>query len=411
MSRLAKLLNEQLDMTELQKHYPTERIITGQGVLPCVIRDGKKMLQFSGLDYLGLATDPRIEEAAIDAIREYGVGALASRLTTGTLDIHRELEKKLAGFMGAEDATVFTSGMMTNLGTVPAVICSSLILLCPGEKAHGARTIFIDELSHASLQDATILARWGKTKKIEYKHCDTNDLRQKVAKFGTDLNLIITDGVFSMDGDVAPLNEIAEIARESGSVIYCDDAHGVGVLGENGRGTCELLSVEDQVDVRMGVISKALGTMGGFIAGDAWFIKYLRHCRTQMFSMGLPAAETAATIKAIEIAQNEPWRRQRVLQSADYLRSNLEALGYNVLNSTSQIVPVLLGEEKFAHKVETELENREILSPILKYPSTPKGMARLRLFPTALHTKEQLDYFLNAMSDIAVSMKTESMFA
>lgn len=400
MSRMRRILSQQLNLYELENRYPPERIITGQGIEPYVVRDGRKMLQFSGLDYLGLATDPRVEQAAIDAIKEYGVGALASRLTTGTLDIHRVLEARLAEFMCAEDAVVFTSGMLTNLGTLPAVICPPLSLLVPGPKQKAKRSIFIDELSHASLKDATWLARWGRTGVYEYRHSNMGALQESLQKFRGDFNLIVTDGVFSMDGDIAPLNEIVQLAEEFDAAIYCDDAHGVGVIGQNGRGACELCGVESSIDIRMGVISKAFGTLGGYIVGDAWFIRYLRHCRTQIFSMGVPAAEAAATIKALEIARQEPWRRAKVLAHADYLRSNLLEMGFNTLGNMTQIVPVLIGEENLARQIEIELDKRDILSPMVEYPSTPIGKARLRLFPTALYEKHHLDQFLNAMAEI-----------
>lgn len=401
--RLREVVETQLDIRLISEHYPIERLIAGQEVRPHITLNGSDVLQFASLDYLGLATDERVIEAGVKALRKYGVGALASRLVSD-LSIHRELELRIADFMNTDDAVVFTSGSVANQGAIPAVIASPLSMLCPGTHTHATRAIFVDELTHSSVRDGIALTRGAHVRSIVYRSGDMLDLERQLSASSAELKMIITDGIFSTSGRLAPLQDICRLAEKYNAVIYVDDAHAIGVLGPNGRGTCEFLGVEDQVDVKMGVISKALGTMGGFIAGDDWFIQYLRHSRPQIHSMPLPAAECGATIKAIEIAQDEPWRRQKVLALAESLRSGLQAIGFDTLGSVSQVVPILIGDELLARKFACDLEERGVFCPPFEYPAVPMGQAVLRFCPSALHTKEDIDQLLGALSELCNSM-------
>lgn len=403
--RLRNIIGAQLDVDEMSNYYPERRIVCGQGVRPYIIMNGRKILQFASLDYLGLATDERVTEAEVQATRKYGSGALPSRLIA-ELEINRELERKIAEFMNTEDSVVFTSGSTTNQGTIPAVIASQLSHLCPGNNTHATRAVFIDWLTHASCKDAISLTRGARVKTIEYDRGGMDDsgllsdLERLISIHHAELNLIITDGIASTNGRVIPLRGVCEIAEKYEAAIFVDDAHATAVLGENGRGTCELLGVEDKVDIRMGVISKALGTMGGFIVGEEWFIEYLRHSRPQIHSMPLPPGECGATIKAIEIARKEPWRRQKVLRLAEYLRSHLQEIGFDTLGSTTQIVPVFIGDELLARQFADDLEEQGIFCPPFEYPAVPEKQALLRFCPTALHEQEDIDRLLDTISKL-----------
>lgn len=398
--RLRKFIGAQVNLDVMAAAYPQQHLLSGQEVRPHITFDGKEVLQFASLDYLGLATDPRVVEAGVQAMRQYGMGALASRLVSD-LKIHRDLELKIAEFMNADDSVVFTSGSVANQGTIQALIASPLAALAPGSNTHVFRTVFSDALTHSSIKDGVNLARGSRTRKVKYKSGDMVSLEHFMKTDTAELKIVITDGIFSTNGRVAPLPEICRIAEKYGAIVYVDDAHATGVLGENGRGSCELLDVEDKVDVRMGVISKALGTMGGFIVGESWFIQYLRHSQPQIHSMPLPPAECAATIKAIEIAQSEPWRRQTVLALAERLRSGFQEIGFDILGSTTQVVPILIGDEMTARSFADELfEERGIFCPPFEYPAVPEGEAVIRFCPSALHKEEDIDRLLDALADM-----------
>ncbi|MCL5407554.1 MAG: pyridoxal phosphate-dependent aminotransferase family protein [Patescibacteria group bacterium] len=397
--RLKNVIAAQLNIKEMSDYYPERRIAKGQAVRPYIVLGGKELLQFGSLDYLGLASDERVIEAEAKAARKYGCGALPSRMVI-EMDINKELERKIAGFMGEEDSVVFTSGSAANHGTIPAVIASPLSYLCPGENTRASRAVFIDELSHSSAKDAAYLTRGANVKVINYRSGDMQDLEHKLNLHKTDLNLIVTDGIFSTSGGIAPLEDICVIAEVFGAVVYVDDAHATGILGKKGRGTCELAGVGNRVDVKMGVISKALGSMGGFIVGEKWFIEYIRHSRPQIHSMPLSPGECGAAIKALEIAQSEPWRRQQVLALADKLRFGLKQIGFDTLSSSTQVVPILIGDELLARQFADDLEEKGIFCPPFEYPAVPKGEAVLRFCPTALHDLEDIDHLLGVIKGL-----------
>ncbi len=396
---LREIIESQIDLKGLaQNHFrPQLKVADGQAVGSHVIFKGRDCLQLTGQDYLGLTTDPRVIDAA-ESTRAYGIGALGSAIITGTLDLHLHLQKSLSGFMGSEDAVIFTTGMLANLGCIPAVIKSPYRAFMRGY-GNSKSAIFADDRSHESLRMACDLCKAHGVEIHKYHHCDYNHLDELITSFGRDNNLVITDGTFSMDGDIAPLKEITDVAehhcqRGLRTVVYEDDAHGIGVLGANGRGVAELLDVEDKLIV-MGVLSKAFGTLGGFVIGDKWFTDYLSYCSTHMFSLALPPAETAATIESIRIVAGEPYRAQKILKDADYLRLSLRQNGYEVLGDKTQIVFIVIGDENESARISSALEDEGILCPEIKFPAVSPGRAGLRVTTTYSHTQDDLDDFLN----------------
>ncbi len=402
---LRKVIHRQIDLAGLKKNHmrAEKEVIDGQGVEPYVVQDGKKMLQMTSLDYLSLASDSRVIDAGCKAMKEYGVGSLPSPIVTGTLDIHIQLRKLLASYMNEEDAIVFSSGMLTNIGTIQAII-DPIYRYAINRPEKTQRVIFADALNHESIKMACWLAENRGVAVHTYRHCDIQHLDHLMCHHAGDLNLIVTDAMFSMEGDIAPLKPITQIAESFRTsqrqvVVYVDDAHGVGVLGDNGRGACELCGVEQDV-VRMGVVSKAFGTLGGYIVGPEWFIDFLCYSSSQIFSMGVPAAETASTITAINIAISEPWRRQKLLENSEYLRKNLIEAGFEVLGDV-HIISVIIGGEKESSQMAAGLKKNGILCPEIKYPAVALGKARMRISPVSAHSKSDLDLFLNVFVDVA----------
>jgi len=373
------------------------KVVSGAGVLPRVTIGGREYLQFSSLDYLGLATDPRVRDAAKRAIDVYGVGALASRVADGSLDIHEKLEREIAGFLGTEAAVAFTSGTLANIGAVLSTLASRYPALV-GRPSRVKRAFFVDSLSHESIRLGLEIAEARGVPVHKYSHGNIEHLARRLKEHPCDASVIITDGVFSMDGDVAPLPEIVALAKTYGAAVYVDDAHGVGILGETGRGTGELFGVEADIDIQVGVLSKAFGVLGGYVAGPRWFIDLVGLSETQIFTMAIPAAEAAAVVEALRIAQEEPWRREKVLALASYMRQGLEELGFCTMGSSTQIVPVLIGDEDACQDVVDFLLDNGIVTTAYAFPAAPIKKARLRLFPTAYHSEADVDKLLEVMS-------------
>jgi 7-keto-8-aminopelargonate synthetase-like enzyme len=398
---LREIVASQVNLEKLMgEYFPEVKVPNGQAVDSHVIVNGRRFIQLAGQDYLSLTIDPRVIEAAVHAMKEYGIDALGSPVVAGTLDLHIKLQNVLAQFMGADGAVIFTTGMLTNLGSIPAIISSPYQMLARGTNRKSKRAIFPDQKSHTSIQIATDVCKAHGVSVHSYEHASYDDLDRRIKQFGCEYNLVITDGVFSMDGDIAPLGEIVQVAESHSdagrkTAVYVDDAHGVGVLGENGRGVCELLGVENKV-VTMGVLSKAFGTLGGFVTGPKWLTDYLSYSLTHMFSLSLPPAETAASIAAIEIVREEPYRRKKLLANADFLRKSLMEKGFKVLGKGTQIVFVVIGDEDEAKKVSAELEKESILCPAIGFPAVSIGQAGLRLTPTFKHEVSELEEFLTA---------------
>ncbi len=350
-----------------------------------IVLDGKPVIDFSANDYLGLAGDPRIAAAAIRFLEQDSTGAAAARLISGNYAVHTELEAALAKFKNTEAALLFGSGYSANLGTVPALV--------------GKRdVVYSDELNHASLLDATKLS---KAEVRVFPHSDLGALRQLLAddvgKFRR--RLIVVDGVFSMDGDLFPLDQLVPLAREFDAWTYVDDAHGTAVIGANGRGSAEHFGVEGEIDVIMGTLGKSLGTSGAFIAGSATLIEYLLHrARAFVFTTSSPPALAAATLESIRIVQEEPWRREQLWENARYLRSQLAAIGVSAPgHASSYVVPVIIGSVKKTMEVGQVLRDAGYHVGAVRPPTVPMGTSRLRITVSAAHTKEQIDGLVTAL--------------
>ncbi len=369
--------------------YPVINTVTGSPAAEEISVGGKRLLQFCSCSYLGLSNHPVLKTAAKDAIDNYGVGTTSSGIISGYTDVHYEVEKAIAKFMKSEWAIFFNSVTLTSQGIITTVIKPPLATLFPGINSGSDSTaVFSDMENHASLFDAVKLARPDKTN--FYHHCDANHLEDLLKRSTAKRKLIVTDGYFSMAADLAPLPEIIDLAEKYGALLMVDDAHGSGVLGENGRGSAELLDVEDKIHFFVGSFSKGFGVRGGFTIGDETFIKYLRvSSRGYMFSATLPPSIPAAAIKALEMAEKEPWRREQVLKNAAFIRDQLKARGFEVLGDY-HVVPWLIGDEEKAQAISQGLEDNDILVPCARYPAVPKGKALIRFMPTANHTQAQL---------------------
>ncbi len=388
-------------VTELREkgYYPTIRTITS-GIDPEITIDGRRLLMFCSNDYLALANFPKVKSAAIAAIENYGVSTCASRLISGNTDLHEDLENELADFLGTESAIVFTTGYMANSGVIPALVNGiNMFRLLKKE------TIIIsEELNHASIIDGCKIAK----NRVEvYKHSDTNDLEKKLKKFRSKRKIVITDAVFSMDGDYAPIKSIVGLCRSYNALLMVDEAHSIGVLGKTGRGVTEFFDLEpnEDIPVLMGTLSKAIGSIGGYIAGSKLLIDYLRvTARSYIFTASpLPPASTAAAIQAIREIKNNPKLVTSLNKNADYLRTGLKQHGFDTLNSSTPIIPIVIGDEVKAIKFSDRLFNEGILAPCVRWPAVPKGKARIRCVVMATHTKEHLDTFIEKCKKIKLN--------
>jgi 8-amino-7-oxononanoate synthase len=356
---------------------------------PCTVINGKDVLLLASNSYLGLCDDKRLEHAAINAIKYYGVGAGGSRLTTGSYRVHKELEERIAQFKGTESSFVFNTGYMANLGTISGL-------------ADKSWTIFSDQLNHASIIDG---CRLSGAKIVIYKHCDMDDLWDKVKRHQGENGLIVTDGVFSMDGDIAPLPDIVKIAKEFGLFTMVDDAHATGVLGPNGAGVADYFSIKSGIDIQMGTLSKALASEGGYVAGKKVLVDYLRHrARTFVYSTALAPATIAVALRALQIVQEEPGLRRILMENAQWLQNKLNSLGFNVLESKTPIIPVIIDNANEAVQFSQRLFEEGIFIPAIRPPTVPIGTSRLRITIMATHTKEKLHYVVSTMKKIGQAL-------
>jgi glycine C-acetyltransferase/8-amino-7-oxononanoate synthase len=347
--------------------------------------DGRPVILMASNNYLGLATHPAVTRAAIEATGRFGAGAGAARLISGTLPPHEELETELARFKGTEAALTFGSGYLANLGAIPALIGAGGLILA-------------DRLCHASLIDGCRLS--GASLRV-YRHNDMAHLKSLLAKRPAKREtLIVTDGVFSMDGDLAPLSELAGLADRSGARLFVDDAHGTGVMGARGRGTLEHFDVEDRIPFHMGTLGKALGTSGAYIAGPAAVIRYLVNtARTFLFATAPPPATAAATVAALRIVRAEPERRARLWENRHYLHAGLAALGFRLTGSASPILPVIVGDAQKAVALAGRLLELGVYAPAIRPPTVPKETSRIRVTVTSEHSRAQLDRALAAFGE------------
>ncbi|WP_063567444.1 glycine C-acetyltransferase [Paenibacillus sp. O199] len=369
-------------------------IDTLQGANGPVIRiDGKSLINLSSNNYLGLATDYRVIDASVKASQTYGAGAGAVRTINGTMDLHIELEEKLARFKKTEAVIVYQSGFNCNMAAISAVM-----------DQHDA--ILSDELNHASIIDGCRLSR---AKVIRFKHSDMNDLRQqaKDAKESGQYHkiMVITDGVFSMDGDIAKLPEIVKIAEEFDLITYVDDAHGSGVLGA-GAGTVKHFGLSDRIDFQIGTLSKAIGVVGGYVAGKKQLIEWLKlRSRPFLFSTSLPPAAIAACSASVDILMNDKELIEKLWENGNDLKNGLSRLGYDVGQSETPITPCIIGDEVTTQQFSKRLYEEGVYAKAIVFPTVPKGTGRIRNMPTAAHTKEMLDQVISVYEKVGKEMK------
>ncbi|QWK09895.1 MAG: glycine C-acetyltransferase [Thermoflexus hugenholtzii] len=379
-------IREELQALQEQGLYIHIRTIqSAQG--PWLIVDGRRVLNFCSNNYLGLANHPRMREAARQAIEKYGVGPAAVRTIAGTLDLHLILEEKLARFKGVEAAISFQSGFNANLATIPALV---------GE----GDAIFSDELNHASIIDGCRLSR---ARIVRYAHNDPSDLEAKIREnLGTfRRGLIVTDGVFSMDGDIAPLPEIVEIAERYHLMLMVDDAHGEGVLGRGGRGIVDHFGLHGRVDIEVGTLSKAFGVVGGYVAGRREIVEWLRQRgRPFLFSSAMTAADTAACIAAVEILEESTELVDRLWENTRYFKEEMRRLGFDLGQSVTPITPVMLGDAHLAQTFSRRLFEEGVFAQAIGYPTVPRGKARIRVMISAAHSREDLDRGLEAFAKV-----------
>ncbi|MGC9605704.1 MAG: pyridoxal phosphate-dependent aminotransferase family protein [Minisyncoccia bacterium] len=397
-----KSLSQAVNFIKKHGFYPYPPVVSSPHA-PEVVVNGKKVLMFATNNYLDLMTDPRVIEAAVQGARKWGIGNGSARLLTGNLEIHNQLEEKIAAFKHREAAVSFVSGYMANSGTIPALVNVpkfSLASLFSEKIAKDKDTIiFSDEYNHAS---AIAGIRLSGAKKEIYKHLDINDLLEKLKNYPvSQRKMIVTDGVFSMDGDIAPLPQILEQARQYKAIVYLDDAHGTGILGPHGRGVEDYYNVEGQVDVIMGTFTKCFGGVGGFVVGSKDLVDYLKITSDSfIFTAPIAPPVVCGLIKSIEIATEETWRREKVLANALYMKDQLANIGINFLNSRTQIIPIFIGNEKKAMDASVKLLERGIFIPAARWPAVPKGKARLRTTVSTAHTKEQINVLIENLKEI-----------
>jgi glycine C-acetyltransferase len=379
-------LDEALDSMRAEGLYRKLRVLEGEQK-PRATFDGREVINLSSNNYLGLTTHPKLREAAIRAVQTLGAGSGSVRTIAGTMDLHMELERKIAAFKKTEASVVFQSGFAANAGTVSSLLGKEDLILS-------------DELNHASIIDGARLSR--ATIRV-FPHKDVNALRALLDETASvKRRLVITDGVFSMDGDIAPLREIAALAREHGAIMMVDDAHASGVLGKNGRGTIDHFGVHGQVDIQVGTLSKAIGVLGGYVCGTKSLIEYLYHrARPFLFSTSHPPAVAAACVAAFEVLEQEPERIERLWANTNRFRAGLKRLGFDTGLSETPIIPILVGEADRAMRLSDRAFERGVFAQGIGYPTVAKGKARLRAIVTATHTEEELDKALEILGDAA----------
>src|SRR5215207_2968760 len=367
-------LQDRLDELEGLGLYRRMRMVSGpQG--PRVVLDGKPVLLLCSNNYLGLADHPRVREAAADAAMRWGAGAGASRLVSGNMTLHRRLEDRLAAFKGTQSALLFGSGYLANLGVVPAL-------------ARRGEIVFSDELNHASIIDG---CRLSGAETFVYRHGDVDNLAWGLRNADGRGALIVTDGVFSMDGDVAPLEEIVELARRHDVRVMVDDAHGTGTLGPGGRGAVADAGLDGEIDVVVGTLGKALGSYGAYVACDHEMVRYLvNSARSLVYSTGLPPAAAAAAMAALELLQEQPRRVERLVDNAATLREELAREGFDVSGSETPIVPLIVGDAELAMRICEAALEQGVFAQAIRPPTVPDLTSRLRLAVMASHTRAEL---------------------
>jgi glycine C-acetyltransferase len=378
-------LGAELDTLRQQGLYRHLRILEGEQ-RPKATFDHRQVVNLSSNNYLGLTTHPRLRQAALDATHRFGVGSGSVRTIAGTMEIHMQLERRLADFKKTEAVVVFQSGFAANAGTVAAVLTKDDVVVS-------------DELNHASIIDGS---RLSKAAIKVFPHKDPDAARKIIRELpATQRKLLITDGVFSMDGDVGALPELCGVAEEFGCIMMVDDAHASGVFGRNGRGTIDHFGLHGRVDIQVGTLSKAIGALGGYVAGSRTLIEFLYHrARPFLFSTSHPPGVAAACIAALDVLMEEPQIIDRLWENTRFFKSGLKALGFNTGSSESPITPVIVGEAALAMKLSDRLFQEGVFAQGIGYPTVARDKARVRTIVTATHTRDELQFALDVFGKV-----------
>jgi glycine C-acetyltransferase len=388
-------LSDELNALKQKGTYFKLRVLDDEQAAVCHF-DGRKVINLASNNYLGLTTHPKLREAALEATRKYGVGSGAVRTIAGTMKIHIELEEKIARFKGVEACVVFQSGFTANAGTVSSFL---------GKDDY----IITDELNHASIIDGCRLSR---AKILVFRHKDVAHAEEQLASVAklSGKKLLITDGVFSMDGDIAPLPGLCEVAEKYGAIMMVDDAHSSGVLGRNGRGTIDHFGVHGRVDIQVGTLSKAIGALGGYVCGTRDFIEYLYHrARPFLFSTSHPPAVAATCIAAFDVLENEPELIERLWSNTGFFKKELGLLGFNIGGVTTPasetpITPIIIGDGRATMDFSKAIFEAGVMGTGIAFPTVPEGKARVRTIVTATHTEEELSQALEVLGKVGKRM-------
>jgi len=388
MSHKFDFVEEELQLLERKGSYRRIRWVE-EAPSPWVRINGDRVLLLCSNNYLGLINDPRLKEAAVRAIEEWGCGSGGSRSICGSLSLHRMLEERLARFHGSESALLFNSGYSANLSIIPS-------LMGDGE------VIYSDELNHASIVDGCRLSRAA----VQiYPHRDMRELESLLKGNQRKGKMIVTDGIFSMDGDIAPLTEIVELARKYSALTMVDDAHAIGVLGSKGSGSPEHFQLLHEIDVHVGTFGKALGCFGAYAAGRRSLIEFLiNKGRVFLYTTALPPSVSATVLAGLDILEGEPERRERLWKNVDYLRRGLDRVGFDTMNSQAHIIPVLTREEGLTMEMDRRLLEKGVFVQGIRPPTVPEGKCRLRVTVMATHTQEDLDFALEKFEEVGRSL-------
>src|SRR3954462_5895382 len=395
MSNPLSYLHDQLEQWRAEGTFQRLRILESASAAEAQF-DGKQVINLASNNYLGLTTHPRLREAALEATRRYGVGSGAVRTIAGTMKIHMELEEKIAHFKNSEACVVFQSGFAANAGTVSAVLGKEDFIIS-------------DQLNHASIIDG---ARLSRAKILVFEHKNIADAEAKLASVAGQpgKKLLITDGVFSMDGDIGPLPALCDLAEKYGAIMMVDDAHASGVLGRNGRGTIDHFKVHGRVDIQVGTLSKAIGALGGYVCGSRDLIEFLYHrARPFLFSTSHPPSVAATCIAAFEVLEQEPGRINKLWENTRFWKKELGLLGFDIGGKTTPasetpITPLIIGDGKLTMDFSRELFKEGVMGTGIAFPTVPEGKARIRTIMTATHTKEELEKALEVLGRVAKRM-------
>ena len=388
-------LTEQLDDLKAKGTHFRLRVLEDEQAPVCTF-DGRKVINLASNNYLGLTTHPKLREAALEATRKYGVGSGAVRTIAGTMKIHMELEEKIARFKNVEACVVFQSGFAANAGTVSAVLGKDDFIIS-------------DQLNHASIIDG---ARLSKAKILVFRHKDVEHAEEQLVsiKHQPGRKLLISDGVFSMDGDIGPLPQLCDLAEKYGAIMMVDDAHASGVLGRNGRGTIDHFNVHGRVDIQVGTLSKAVGALGGYVCGSRDLIDFLYHrARPFLFSTSHPPSVAATCIAAFDVLENEPERIEKLWDNTLFWKKELGLLGFDIGGRTTPasetpITPIIIGEGKLTMDFSRELFQEGVLGTGITFPTVPEGKARIRTIMTATHKKAELNQALEVLEKVGKRM-------